>query len=213
VDDTLNILHCVAVTVTVTLAAVDKGRGTRPVERDKALIRVPRVYHVVEIFIWGVNFKVSQFSVPISFQFADFAVGEGFVFIARNKFPRLRFAFLSQEENKFDTRSRRKIECCVQRAARVQVVVESPVKFALLYGNRIPVIVVIAQKRGTVAAVAGDTGPGKTEEARLNPALVDGVQAVFVNGLQYKFILEISAGNKLSVLKVYLILLIETFAG
>jgi hypothetical protein len=69
--------------------------------------------------------------------------------------------------------------------------------------------VVFAWERRTVAAVTCSLCPGKGEKAGFNPAFVDGVQAVFVNGLQDKFFFKISTGNKLRILKIDLILFVK----
>ena len=68
-QDTLNILHRVAVAVAVPQAAVDKRSRARPDEGNKALVSVPRIDHAVEIFIRRIDPQVVEFPAPICFQF------------------------------------------------------------------------------------------------------------------------------------------------
>ena len=47
--NTLDVLNSIAVTEAVSLAAVDKGCGSRPDEGHKAVVCMPSVHHSVEL--------------------------------------------------------------------------------------------------------------------------------------------------------------------
>jgi len=94
----LDVLHRVAVAVPVALAAVDQRGRPRPVKRNKALVGVPGIHHVVEIFIGGFHFQVGQFAVPVGFQFVNFPIGQARIFVTGYQRFRLRLPFLPQQE-------------------------------------------------------------------------------------------------------------------
>ena len=67
-DNTLNILHGIAVAVAVALSAVDKGSCTGPCKGNKALVSIPCIYHAVERRIRRIDLKIGKLCMPVILQ-------------------------------------------------------------------------------------------------------------------------------------------------
>ncbi|MNW09119.1 hypothetical protein D3C71_2060440 [compost metagenome] len=76
-NDALNILHGIPISESIAQAAVLEGGGTGPDEGDEALVCVPGVDHVVEIFAWRLDLKTVKLAVPECLQLFELLVYNG----------------------------------------------------------------------------------------------------------------------------------------
>ena len=209
VNNTLNVLHGVAVAVTVALSAIAEARRARPYERDEALERVPCVDHRVEALVGSVDAEVVQLGMPVGHKRVKLTLDSlGRLGITGDYALSLCGGLLSEQECHVSDLARLKGQLCMQRAAGIAAVVERVGAFAVLQSGRLAVAVVHADERGLIAVVGLNVGAGQTEEARGGGVVVDLLLAVLVYGHQYAVALKIGARDVLGVLEVDLILLV-----
>ena len=64
-DNTLNILNGITISITVSLSAVAKGCCARPSKGNKTLICIPGIYHAIECGIGSIDLEVHKLCMPV----------------------------------------------------------------------------------------------------------------------------------------------------
>ena len=67
-DDALNILYSIAVSVSIAQPAVDEGSGAGPDKCHKAVIGIPCSQHGVEFLAWRSHPQMIQLFIPVGFK-------------------------------------------------------------------------------------------------------------------------------------------------
>ena len=66
-DDSLNILYSISVSVSISESTVNEGSCTGPDESHKTIVCVPGIDHSVKFRTWSADFKIIKLTVPVSF--------------------------------------------------------------------------------------------------------------------------------------------------
>ena len=217
VDDPLDVLHRVPVTVAVAQAAVDEGGRSGPGEGNKAVVGVPGVDHGVKFRTGGLHPEAGQLPVPVPDQLVQLLPA----FLMRitiffQQDGALLVGLLPQQEGNYPGLPRLQGHHGGQRPAAVAVVVELAPQVAPLHTDGIAVAPVGAEKLRSVAAEGGYLCSNQAEEPLdhrffIHIALL-GIQ-IAVNLLADAAAVEKSPGNKLGILQVDLVLLIVAVVG
>src|SRR5690606_1793582 len=64
-NNTLYILYCITIPVSVTQSCIHKGCRSGPYKCNKALKCVPGIYHYVEFLARSVYLEIGQFTMPV----------------------------------------------------------------------------------------------------------------------------------------------------
>ena len=217
VDDPLDVLHRVPVTVAVAQAAVEEGCGPGPGEGDKAVVGIPGVDHSIELGAGGLDPETGQLPVPIGAQRLQLPLTHpGCLPIALQQGGALPAGLFPQQEGDCDCLPRLQCHGGGQGPAAVAVVVEGPAQVAPLHTYGVSVAPVGAEKFRPVSAVRGNRRPGQAEEPLNHILLVHvallGVQ-IAVDLLADTVLAEQRPGDKLGVLQIDLVLLIVAVVG
>ena len=160
VNDTLDILHGVAVTETVAEAAVLEGCRAGPGKCDEAVVRVPYVHHVVERVVRRMNLQIVKLCVPVCLQLFDFLLDNAVRLVARDDRLGRCLRLLTEKVRESCRLAGLKHNVALQRAAGVVAVVEVTLQ-TFRHTNRVCIASVVADKFVAVAAVCVNLRSGK----------------------------------------------------
>ena len=211
-DDTLNILYGVAVSVTVPESAVNEGSCPGPGESHKAVVCVPCIDHGVEFRARSLHVKMCKFSVPVVDELRKllFYLLLRISLVASHNLSCLLVTLHSEDEGKILTLAGLKGNNSRKCTAAVLVVVQLISKIAALNSYRISVVVVSSKEFLLVTTVGSNLSACHSKESVFCNGTVCLVfsRLILIDGLTDTVTHEMSLCDKQCVLKVYLILLI-----
>ena len=165
VDDALDVLDGVAVTVAVALAAVNEARRAGPDEGGEALEGVPGVDHFIEVRVRRLDVQVAELAVPVADQGSFFRLDlRGGLAVGIHQAPGFGFALLPKQESDGLFFARGERQAGVQRAAGIAVEVQAVVQAAGGHACR-SVETLSAQEALASAGIAADRCACEAEEA------------------------------------------------
>ena len=173
-NDSLDILYRIAVTVAVPKTAVEEGGCSGPCKCHKAVICVPCVDHGVELRTGCFDLKVREPLTPHALQHFDFLLTDFFRrSVVLHDLPALLIILLSEDECNRSALPGLKTEDRRQSPDAVPVVSHTSSEISIDHTDRIPVRMVISEKCIPFAAAGRNLCTGKSEEAFRDTLIAD----------------------------------------
>ena len=218
-NNPLNILYRVPVTVTVAQSAVNKRGGPGPDKCHKAVISIPGVHHSVKFRAGRVYFQAVQFFIPVCFQLQKLFLNRFLrVFVPLQGGISFFWAAGSKEKNNSFCFLRHQRDPAGQRAAGILIVTGWVPQAPWYHALRIAISMIFSQEMFFFAAPGGHCRPFQSKKAFGYIFLVH--LFIFRKGIQIPMnlldnlpFLKQCSGNKQWVLQIHLILLIIAVIG
>ena len=216
-DHPLNILHGIAVSISIAQPAVRKGRCTGPDKRHEAVVGVPCIDHDIKLRTGRLYPEMRQLLLPVTAQMLKLLPGPACLFITAQDPGCLIIG--SHSENKCQTdlpagcqrdlRGKRSAGIFIVAACIAEIPADDPL--------RVSVIMISAQKFFFITAPGIDPGAGQPEEAFFHSVPAGSITACFVqvsmNTLYHAVLPEKGAGDVSGILQIHKILLIIAVIG
>ena len=146
VNNPLNILYGIPITIAVPQTAINERGCSRPDKGDETLISVPNVNHIIKGFGWRFYREMIQLFMPELLKGCNFFIHFSSGFIGMQDFICFCTGLATQYENQFLGFARLQSQFCLQCTAGIGVIVQFIVTMSAFHGNWIGIRPIRANK-------------------------------------------------------------------
>ena len=211
VDNALDILNCISVSISVSQTTVWEWCSSWPYECHETLVCIPCIYHVVEWITRCVHLEVVELWMPILDQLVKLLLTCcGRICVSGYDSICSVIVLHSDYECKILWLARSKCEFCLESTAGIAVVVELVAKISIYNSDRIAVAVISSKELLLVTTVWCNITSGKCKESFVCLTSIDlSLLNILIDDLKDLVVVhEICSGYEQCILEIYLILLI-----